>query len=351
MPGSERKHARQSRVQYEPFTSTEREPMKTMHLLFVSICLAVAQAAQAQATYPRKQIRMIVPNIPGGAFDATARHFALGIGRALGQTVVIENIPAALGVAGLQAAARSAPDGYTILFTSGSNISFLPLLRKNLPYDVQKDFAPIARIGFLDSFIVVHPSVKVQTFKELLDLANAKPESVTWASWGPTSVSNLYIEWLKHKKNIVFLNVPYKTSPQANNAVVAGESQVVAMGQGSAASLIKAGRLRPLAFTGVKRSPLIPEIPTVKETGIGLDDEMPLWSGLFAPAGTPREIIDTLNKVVNALLADRATEKDMTARLGFVLADPNTPEQFTAEIQRDRATYMSLIKLTGIRDE
>jgi tripartite-type tricarboxylate transporter receptor subunit TctC len=307
--------------------------------------------AQAQP-YPRKAITMIIPNAPGGAFDAAARPLVQAMSQALGQPVVLDNRPAAQGIIGVQAAARSAPDGYTLLFTGSANISFLPILRPTtLPYDAQKDLAPIVRLGFLDSFVIVHPSAKVETFKELLELAKAKPKAVTWGSWGSTSNSNMYTEWLRRERGIDFLTVPYKTAPQALNAVIAGEVHVMVFGQGQVMPLIKAGKLKAVAATGTKRSPFMPQVPTMKETGTGFDLETPLWIGLFAPAGTPRDIITRINGVANALLSDKAYVEKALVSLGYLPDEPNTPEQFAQAIVRDRAIYADLIKVTGIKDE
>ncbi len=322
--------------------------MKT--LLLTLLCLGVAAQAHSQA-YPRKPIAMIVPNLPGGAFDAAARPLALFMGQALGQPVVIDNRPAGQGIIGTTAAAHAAPDGYTLLFTGSSNISFLPILRAKLPYDAQKELAPIARLGFLDSFVMVHPSVPANSFKELLELAAAKPNTVTLGSWGSTSNPNMYAEWLKKTKNIEFYVVPYKTAPQALNALIAGEVQVMVFGQGQSVPLIKAGKLRALAATGTERSPFLPQIPPLKDTGTGFDLETPLWVGLFAPAGTPKDVIGRLNSTVSVLLADKAYTDKALVSLGYLPDKPHTPEQFADAILRDRAIYADLIKVTGIKDE
>jgi tripartite-type tricarboxylate transporter receptor subunit TctC len=327
--------------------------MKAARLCSLLLSIAVAGGfadAHAQA-YPRKPLALIVPNAPGGAFDAAARPFAQAMSQALGQPVVVDNRPAGQGIIGVQAATRAAPDGYTVLFTGSANISFLPLLRARLPYDANKDLAPIARLGFLDSFVIVHPSLQVHSFKELLDLARSKPGSLTWGSWGPTSNSNIYIEWLKRARNVSFHTVPYKTAPQALNAVLAGEVQVMVFGQGQLVPHIKAGKLRPLAATGRQRSPFLPDIPTMKETGTGFDLETPLWVGLFAPTGTPRDIITRLNGVAVTLLKDRNYTDKALVSLGYLPDEPHTPEQFAEAIQRDRTLYAELIKVTGIRDD
>jgi tripartite-type tricarboxylate transporter receptor subunit TctC len=323
--------------------------MKSVLSLLLLLLMLPLQA-QAQA-YPRKALNIIIPNAPGGAFDAAARPLAQAMSQQLGQPVVLDNRPAGQGIIGVQAAARSAPDGYTLLFTGSSNISFLPVLRSNLPYDAQKDLAPIVRLGFLDSFVIIHPSVPANTFKELLELARAKPDSITWGSWGSTSNSNIYIEWLKRARNVSFYMVPYKTAPQALQAVVSGEVQVMVFGQGQVVPLVKSGKLKALAATGTQRYPGLPQVPPMKDTGTGFDLETPLWIGLFAPMGTPAEVIQRINGVANNLLRDKSyTEKYLVA-LGYLPDEPNTPEQFAEAIRRDRQTYADLIRVTGIKDD
>ena len=166
-------------------------------------CLFIGSAASQP--YPRKAVTMILPNAPGGAFDAAARPLAQALSQSLGQAVVVDNRPAAGGIVGAQAAARATPDGHTIIFTGSAQISVFPFLRKDLPYKPERDFAPISRLGFLDSFLMVHPTMTVNSLRELLDLARSKPDSITFGTWGPTSASNMYIEWLKRARNISLL--------------------------------------------------------------------------------------------------------------------------------------------------
>ena len=273
------------------------------------------------------------------------------MGQQLGQPVVLDNRPAGQGIIGVQAAARSAPDGYTLLFTGSSNISFLPILRPNLPYDAQKELAPIVRLGYLDSFVILHPSVPANSMKELLELARTKPNAITWGSWGSTSNSHMYIEWLKKARNVSFLEVPYKTAPQALQATIAGEVQVMVFGQGQVIPLVKSGKLKALAATGTQRNPAMPHIPPMKETGTGFDLETPLWIGLFAPMGTPQEVITRINGVANNLLRDKSYVEKYLVALGYLPDEPNSPEQFAEAIRRDRQIYAELIKVTGIKDD
>ncbi|MFM9971919.1 MAG: Bug family tripartite tricarboxylate transporter substrate binding protein, partial [Burkholderiales bacterium] len=199
-------------------------------LSLISVIGAFFVGSAMAQPYPRKAITMILPNLPGGAFDAAARPLAQTLSQSLGQTVVVDNRPTGGGIIGAQAASRAQADGYTLLFTGSAQISVFPFLRKDLPYNPERDFVAISRLGFLDSFLMVHPSVPMNSLRELLDAARAKPESITWGSYGATSASNMYIEWLKRARNIAFFSVPYKTAPQAFNAGIAGEVQVTIYG-------------------------------------------------------------------------------------------------------------------------
>ena len=322
---------------------------RLLYVLLTLMPLGAHLVAHAQA-YPRKTVTLIIPNAPGGAFDAAARPLSQVMGQQLGQPVVLDNRPAGQGVIGVQAAARSTPDGYTLLFTGSANISFLPILRPKLPYDAQKDLMPISRLGFLDSFVIVHSSVSANSVKELFELARAKPDAITWGSWGNTSNSHIYTQWLRRTQNISFFEVPYKTAPQALQAVLAGEVQVMVFGQGQVVPLVKAGKLKALAATGTQRYPGLPQVPPMKDTGTGFDLETPLWVGLFAPTGTPGEVITRINGLINGLLADKAYTDKFLLAFGYLPVEPHSPEQFAQAIRRDRLIYTDLIRVAGIVD-
>ncbi len=319
--------------------------------LMIAIGLLGASALAQAQDWPRRHITLIVPNAVGGAYDAAARQLGQSLSQALGQPFVIENRPAGGGIAGLVATAQAAPDGHTLLFTGQGQVSLFPELRRNLPYEPNRDLAPIARIGALEMFVMVNLSMAVKTMKELVDLVRAKPDTITFGTWGSNSTSNLHVEYLRKARNIEFLSVPYKSAAQALNAGVSGEVQVTMASQGTSLPLIKAGKFRALATTGHKRYAAMPEVPLLKEAGVGADLDASTWVGLFAPAKTPRAIITRLNAEVNKLLADRAYTDKYLLAFGFQPEDPNTPEQFAEFLKQDRQTYANLIKLTGIKDE
>jgi tripartite-type tricarboxylate transporter receptor subunit TctC len=322
----------------------------TLCVLLTALLHTVA-FAQSPSAWPRHTITLIVPNQAGGAYDAAARPLAQTLAQNFGEPIVVDNRPAGSGIVGVLATAKAAPDGYTLLFTGQGQISLYPILRASLPYEPQKDLEPIIRVGSLESFLMVHPSLPVHSVKELFDLAKSKPDDVTFGTWGNISSSNMFVEYLKKTKGISFFAVPYKSAAQALNAGVAGEVKVTLFGQGQSVPLIKAGKLRALAATGGKRSSFMHEIPTLKESGTGFDLETSTWVGLFAPAGTPKDIVARVNRAVGALLADRRyTDKALLA-FGFQPDEPNSADQFAAFLRKDRQTYAELIKVTGIRDE
>jgi tripartite-type tricarboxylate transporter receptor subunit TctC len=319
--------------------------MKRMSVVLLSL---IALGAQAQ-DWPRKPIILIVPNLVGGAYDAAARPTAQVLGQALGQPFVIDNRPAGQGVAGIIAAKNAPADGHTLLFTGQGQISFFPALRKDLPYDPLKDLAPIVRIGSLESFLMVKPSNPARSLRELFDMAKAKPDTITFGTWGNTSTSNMYLEYLKKAKGIAFFAVPYKGAAQALNAGVSGEVEVTMFAQGNSVPLIKGGKFRALGSTGSKRSSSMPDVPTLRESGVDLDAST--WIGMFAPAATPREIVARVNREMNKLLADRNYSEKVLVAIGFQPEEPNGAEEFGEFLKRDRQTYVDLIRITGIKDD
>lgn len=322
----------------------------TIRLSIATAAFAATTFAQAQE-WPRRTITLIVPNAIGGAYDAAARPLGQTLAQVLGQPVVIDNRPAGGGIAGLVGTQQATPDGHTLLFTGQGQVSLYPELRSNLPYEPTRDLAPIIRVGSLESFLMVNPALPVKTMKDLFDLARAKPDSITFGTWGGTSTSNMHVEYLRKARNIQFYSVPYKSAAQALSAGVTGEVQVTLFGQGPSTALIKAGKFRALGTTGTRRSTALPDVPLLKEAGVGWDLETGSWVGMFAPAKTPRAVITRVNMEVGKLLSDRAYTDKFLLSIGFQPEEPHTPEQFTEFLKQDRQTYANLIKLTGIKDE
>ena len=323
------------------------------HIVVLLSCLALGAmppAANAQG-YPSKPVRVIVPHPAGTIVDIIARVMTQSLSQTLGQPFVVDNRGGAEGIIGTEASTKAAPDGYTLCITDSLVISGNPVIRSKLPYDPRRDLAPIAHFGFLSSVVIVQPELPVSSMSELLDLAKSKPGSITWGSWGLTSISNLYIEWLKNAKGISFYNVPYKSAMHAAQGVLAGQVQVALWAVGAVAPLRKAGKLKALAVVGDVRSTIMPELPTVKDAGI--DITIRAWFGMFAPAGTPQEMVQSLNAAVAKALHDPAFKEKFLAPLGFEPVAPagGSVEQFAAFLKADRETFERVFKTAGVKGE
>jgi tripartite-type tricarboxylate transporter receptor subunit TctC len=205
------------------------------------------------------------------------------------------------------------------------------------------------RIGSLESLFMVQPNVPAKNLGELFALVKAKPDTVSVGTWGSSSTSNLYIEYLRKAKGIPFFNVPYKSAAQALQAGVSGEVMVTIFAQGNSTPLVKSGKFRALAATGHKRAPAMPDLPTLREAGVDLD--IATWIGLFAPAGAPRDVVARVNGEVNKLLRDPSFADKVLVSVGFQPEDPNSPEEFMAFLKRDRQNYAEVIRVAGIKDE
>ena len=305
-------------------------------------------AAYGQA-YPVKSVRVIVPHPPGGGpLDGPARGMAEYLGKSLGQTFVVENRDGADGILGTEAVVKAAPDGYTLLTTSASVITLNSFVRANLPYDTSRDLDPIGYIGVINSVVMVHPSVPAKSMRELLDLARTKPDSVSWGTLGTTSIGSLLIGLFKKDFGARFYMIPYKSTVQALLGTVAGDVNVVAYAVGEAARFSKAGKVRPLAITGGKRSPDLPDVPTLGEVGVDL--KFRNWVGSFAPAGTPRDIIRRLNAEMAKGVADLQYRQRYLDSVGVSPDEVSgvPPEKFAEFIRSDREGYAEIVKAAGI---
>jgi tripartite-type tricarboxylate transporter receptor subunit TctC len=300
--------------------------------------LAISAAfAQAQAqNYPVKPVKIISPYSPGGLGDLLPRAVAAGLTDSLGQQVIVENRPGASQIIGMQAAARSPADGYTLVLGSATSLAINPGLNKNLPYDPLKDFAPVALCVTTPLYLVVHPSVPARSVRDLLALAKAQPGTLTFASGGNGSSNHLAGELFKSLARVDFLHVPYKGAGPAMIDVMAGH---VAMMFGAAGlAEAKAGKVRVLGVTGAKRSATAPELPTLSESGVP-GYEATIWFGLLAPAGTPAPLVSRLSQeICKALAQPRVREQFTTLDI-----TPTTPEGFAALIRREIPKWRKVI--------
>jgi tripartite-type tricarboxylate transporter receptor subunit TctC len=305
-------------------------------------CLAFATVAGAQP-YPSRPITIVVPFAPGSGTDSIARIIGQYLQVSLNQSVVIENKVGASGVIAATYVARAAPDGYTLLMATNSTHSANPYLFKNLSYDPVKDFAPIARIGSYVFMLVVNKDVPVKTLQELVAYAKANPGKLTYASGNTTGI--VAGETFKHKAGVDILHVPYKSTPPAINDVLGGRVSMMVIDMAPGLEHVRAGNFRALAVTTKERSALLPDLPSLAEAGIeGYD--VTSYAALFAPAGTPKEIVDKLNAEVRKIIAN-PDAKAKIAVTGFD-AFSGPPESLAAFIQSELVTWGRLIKDAGI---
>ena len=315
-----------------------------MKLLLFALCLAAAQAL-AQS-YPVKAVRVIVPYPPGGGNDTLGRLFAAKLGERLGQAFVVENRPGAGTMIGTEAAAKAAPDGYTILLSSIATHALSPNLYARVPYDPVKDFAPITLLGIAPTVLVINSELPARSLAELIQAAKAKPGSLAYASGGNGTPPHINAEVFKSVAGIDLLHVAYKGGGPALTDLIAGRVHLMLDTAASAMPHVRAGKLRALALSAPRRSPEYPELPTFAEAGVPQYDTN-AWYSMHAPAGTPPEIVRRLNGELVAILKDA----DILARFKQLSTEPvgNSPEEFAGFVQAELEKYARIIKAAGIR--
>lgn len=318
--------------------------MKTPLQLAVAVALAGAAALACAQSYPSKPVRLIVPYPPGGGTDIFARLVGAKLSEALGQTFVIEQRPGAAGVIGADAAAKSAPDGYTIVIGQASNLAINASLMKKLPYDPVRDFAPITRVAMSPNLLVVHPSLPVRSVKDLVALAKARPGAVNYASAGNGSPGHLAAEYFRKIAKIDVVHIPYKGATPAMLDVIAGHVSYYFTSPVSAQPYVAAGRLRQIAVTSAKRFPPLPDVPAIAEAGYQ-DIDMVAWWGLLAPAGTSAEIINRLNAAAVKVLNAPDLKNRLASQGAMVYTD--TPAEFSAYIKSEIANWAKVVSASG----
>lgn len=309
-------------------------------LLFVSVCGSV----QAQA-YPTRPVRFIVPYVPGGGVDFVGRTIAQKLSETWNHPVVVDNRPGGGTNIGSELVARSAPDGHTLLVGGVPNTVNMTLYKK-LPYDVVRDFAPVSRLTTAPNILVVHPSVPAKSVKELIALAKSRRGELTYASAGIGSSNHLSGELFRVMAGVDIVHVPYKGGGAAVTDLLAGQVSMYFGTTPSSVPFVRSGRLRALAVTSAKRSPAVPDVPTIAESGLP-GFEQSAWHGLLAPSGTPQTIISKLNaEVVRILRLPEITERLATQGVDVVAS---SPAEFAAFIKQDVVKYAKLVKTAGIR--
>jgi tripartite-type tricarboxylate transporter receptor subunit TctC len=311
----------------------------TRRLAVFAAAISLGSAALAQA-WPAKPIKAIVPFAAGSATDQIGRAFAQKMSETLGQPIVVENRPGVNGMLGADAVAKAAPDGYTILIGTNSTNAALKSLMKQLPYNQDAAFAPLGYLGSVPLIVAVNNDVPAKNLKEFVDLAKAKPTGVTFAS---ASTSQLVSsEMLASMAGIQMTNVPYKSGPAAMTDLIGGQVMMFSADFAVMLPQVKGGKVRGLAVTSTKRSPAIPELPTVNEA-LGLKDyELIAYFAMFAPAGTPPEAVARLNQAINAAASSKDIQ-DKFAGIGFAV-EPGTPEALAQRSRTETAKWAKAIK-------
>ena len=322
--------------------------MSCAALALLALSPAPATAQDRAANYPTKTVRIIAGSAPGAAVDFNARLAAQKLTEAFGQSVVVEQRTGASGTIGTEYVAKSPPDGYTLALGSMATLCVVPHLYAKIGYDPIKDFAPVTIIAASTFVVDVHPSVPARNLKELITLAKANPGKLTFGTAGPGSVSHLGIEMLKSMANVNFLHVPYKGVAPAMISLLGGETDLLYDPVLTSLPHVKAGKIRALAIGAGKRSPLLPEVPTVAESGVP-GFEASSWFGIVAPAATPREIVARLHATLVRTIGD----KEVTQRLLSQGMEPvlNTPEEFAERIRQELPRWGKLVRAAGIKAE
>jgi tripartite-type tricarboxylate transporter receptor subunit TctC len=317
---------------------------RIVHAALFSTLVALAPAAIAAEAYPQKPIRLILPFAAGGATDVLARAVSARLEEVLGASVIIDNRGGAGGTLGTALAARAAPDGYTFLFTSASH-TFTPSLYKDLPYDPLRDFKAITMFASIPNLLVVHPSMPVRSVKELLALARKHPGEIRFSSGGHGSNIHLTTELFAYMARIKLEHVPYKGGGPGQVAVMSGEVQLMLPAINSAFPFVKAGRMRALGVSTKARSPALPDLPTIDESGVPGYDKAS-WFALFAPAAVPEAITNQVYQAAVKVLKNPEIVKLLAAE--GAVAVGNSPAEFDAFVRSELVAWAKLIREMGL---
>jgi len=337
---------RSSRRWMEP-TARRRAPCAAVAAVVLATGMGLGNAYGQQA-YPVKPIRIIVNNQPGGTSDFFARVIGQTITDATQQPVLVDNRPGASGNVAAEAVAKAAPDGYTLLLTGSTALTVNPSLFRKLTYDSMKDLTPISMIAVFPSFVVTHPSLPVRNVKDLIALAKARPGELNYASTGAGQTSHLGMELLKTMAKVDIHHVPYKASVAALVDLIGGRITVMLATVPASLSHVKNGRLRALAVTSLKRTPALPELPSVAESGL-LGYEITLWHGFFATAGAPEAAISRLNSIVVQALNSPEIRKKLLEEGAEPLG--SSPQRATEQMKLDIVKWRKVIQDSGAKAE
>jgi tripartite-type tricarboxylate transporter receptor subunit TctC len=318
-----------------------------MSALLALCALAVVDMPSALAqAFPSRPIKLVVPFPAGSATDAIARVIGASVASSIGQPVLVENKAGADGAIAGAEVVRAAPDGYTLLMATNSPMSAAPAMRKVPPYDPVTDFTPITDVGRYTFFIVVHPSVPATSVAELVAHAKANPGALNYATGNTTGIVSMAL--FASLGGVKMVHVPYKGEPQALTDLIGGRVQVMVAAAATAVPHVKEGRLRAIAVTLDKRSPILPEVPTIAEAGMP-QFKLTSWAGVFAPAKVPRDVVDRLNREFVAAIGRPEVQQAMEKQ-AFIL-NPSTPEQLGTLVREQLDSYRATMKAAGIEPD
>jgi tripartite-type tricarboxylate transporter receptor subunit TctC len=319
---------------------------KRLVVRLAAAALALLPLATAAQTYPSRVVRWIAPFPPGGGTDVISRAIAQKLTDAWGQQVIVDNRPGSGGTIGLAAAAKSPPDGYTIVLGQLANVGIAPGLYPKLSYDPVKDLQPVTVVIAAPLILVAHPSLPVKNVKELFALARAKPDSITFGSPGNGTTGHLAAELIKSTTGVKMVHVPYKGAAPAITGLLGGEIAIYMSTIPAAQAMLKSGRIKVLGITSAQREPALPDVPTVAESGLP-GYEVTNWWGVMLPAGVQRDILARLHQDVVRILKLPEMQERLAGEGGSIVA--GTPEQFAALVRSEVARWSKVIKASGAR--
>ena len=320
--------------------------MKVFARRVLAIAMATAATAAFAQTYPAKPVRVIIPYPPGGVLDAIFRPLARDLGETLGQPVVLDNRPGGNTIIAMDLCAKAAPDGYTICATSNDSMSLIPHLYNKLPYDTDRDFAPVSNLLYVDEVLVASAAAPFGTFREMIEYAKTKPGVVNYGSFGLGSSAHMVLAHINNRAGTDITHVPYKGGGPAVAAVLANEVHVIYMGTGALTPHIRSGKLKALAVTQTRRSPFLPEVATMGEQGMPF--ELKPWIGVVAPSATPPAILNRLSAEIAKIIKGAKYSEEVLQRQGF---EPigNTAAEFGEFMRADRKIGAELVKIANLK--
>ena len=313
--------------------------------LLGSFCMQPAYTQGPPTGFPAKPIRVIVPYASGGVTDQLARVVSARVADLVGQPVLVDNRPGGSTIIGMDACAKAVPDGHTLCLTVPDSLSYNPQLFANIPYDPEKDFAPIINLAFSNNLLVANGNAPFNNYKGMIAFAKANPGKLNWGTWGLATLPDVYLKWVAAQTGVNIQAIHYKGSAQSNPAVYSGEVDILYMGFGTAAPQLKAGRIKPLVAIGTRRSSFMPDLPNLSEEGG--DPGLASYFGVWATGGTPRPILLRLNTEFSR--AVRTTQVQDFFKITTMDAVANSVDEFTAFVKTDREIAAKVFKAIGIK--